>query len=100
MPIYAKQENIRAELRLSRKLAGRRINIINLEEPYPANLEMKCKLRDHPPPKEKNQVKRLFEMWGGLLPTCVDNSSSEAGGRLDVRDPSSAMQVADDYSNL
>lgn len=100
IPIDEKQAGIHAVMQANQKRAGRRINIINLEEPYPASLEIKYKLRDNPPPTDKSQVRGVYESWGALFPTCVDRSSRETGMRLDVRDPSSAMVVAGDYNNL
>lgn len=100
IPIDARQAAIHAELQSSKKRAGRRINILNLEEPYPANVDLQYKLRENPPPADKNKVRGLYELWSALFPTCVDKTSREAAIRLDVRDPASAMRVAGDYDNL
>lgn len=100
IPVDDQQAEIYAEMQSKKKRAGRRINIINLQQPYPDNIDMKYKLRDNPPPQNPSQVRGVYEMWGALFPTCVEKMSYQAGMRLDVRDPASAMQVAGDYSKM
>lgn len=100
VPIDDIQVTIHDELRKAKKKAGRRINIINLEEPYPANVDLSYKLRDNPLPADKSKVRGLYEMWSALFPTCVDKTSREAVMRLDIRDAASSMRVAGDYDNM
>lgn len=92
------QNAIRAELISRKRLAGRRFNVLNIDENYPESVNNSFAFTCNIKPTANNKQRILtgiYEQWFGPLNTC---SSSEhrvdRGLKVDIRDPSTAKRTA------
>lgn len=88
-------------LRLRGRKAGRRFNVLNITEKYPASVNQTFLLNCGITPTAKNEhqvLKGIYEQWKGPLNTCMGTSPAEnllRGFTFDIRNPSTAMRSID-----
>lgn len=90
-PISDKDQAILDDLHdQKRRIASRRVNVINIDENYPDSIDHKYKILKLPL-DDPSGVKGVYEQWMTSLNSCV-SQERRFGFILDVQDPASSMR--------
>ena len=102
-PLDASQETILKELLRAKKVAGRRFNVLNIDDKYPDSVDTQFGFNKGMIPDKKNKKKvmrGLYEQWEGPLNTCSGSSKNRNSGfRFDVKDPGTAIRFLNDTTD-
>lgn len=95
--LFPGQNVIHRELISRKRLAGRRFNVLNIDENYPESVNKSfmftCNIK--PTASNKQRILRgVYEQWFGPLNTCSSSESRvNRGLKIDIRDPSTAKRT-------
>lgn len=98
IPFNNDEETIADELDEKYRFAGRRFNVLNIDDSYPTTVNTTFVLNGRATPTIENKHKILrgiYEQWTGPLNTCsgTTNMRRNRGFTFDVRDPSTAKRT-------
>lgn len=92
----SEQQQIAEELRSRGRKALRRINILNVDEGYPATVDRRYLLSGDVEPRTENIeliLQGIYERWSGPLTTCMESRSTvNPGVTFDIRNPSTGVR--------
>ena len=97
VPMDDEQRRIFDGLHMRRRKALRRINILNIDEGYPATVDRSYLLSGDLEPTTDNLpriMQGIYENWSAPLTTCMKSPSTiNSGITFDVRNPSTGVKI-------
>lgn len=94
VPVGAIGSVVFEELQAANKSAGRRFNVLNIDEGFPKTVDVQYLLKGSIRDGKAALQRGVYEQWHGPLNTCSFSSASvNRGIRFDVRDAATAMRT-------
>lgn len=102
IPLTERDRAIQMGLRKKGFLAGRRINVLNINDNYPDSVDTRFAFRNGLQPNEKNLgqiILGVYEKWITPLNTCTKSKKGRKGFIIDVQNPSTAKKTFEGNSS-